>query len=177
MLARAGCGGRIFDASRPWRKVKDLEMPITCTLFANSAADWNMQLAATRVGKEKRCSGGSGLLKYNPASAVRAEAPPCGGSQNSPRWLRHENICATSIKTRRLRIAKTAEPQKPAQKTPDKTNNSLYPPRHYAASGLLNLQTTLVRTMIRTTPGVKLLSHEDRASRSQKQMNFAFSAR
>jgi len=29
--------------------------------------------------------------------------------------------------------------------------------------------------MIRTTPGVKLLSHEDRASRSQKQMNFAFS--
>jgi hypothetical protein len=29
-------------------------------------------------------------------------------------------------------------------------------PRHYAASGLLNLQTTLIRTMIRTTPGVKL---------------------
>ena len=50
MLARAGCGGRAFSASRPGRKVKDLEMPITCTLFANSAADWNMQLAATQVG-------------------------------------------------------------------------------------------------------------------------------
>ena len=27
-------------------------------------------------------------------SAVRAEAPPCGGSQNSPRGLRHENNTA-----------------------------------------------------------------------------------
>ena len=26
-------------------------------------------------------------------SAVRAEAPPCGGSQNSPRGLRHESFC------------------------------------------------------------------------------------
>ncbi|MDE6827451.1 MAG: hypothetical protein K2P46_01870, partial [Alistipes sp.] len=34
---------------------------------------------------------------------------------------------------------------------------SFKPPRHYAASGLLNLQTTLMRTMIRTTPGMKLL--------------------
>ncbi len=89
-------------------------------------------------------------------SAVRAEAPPCGGSQNSPRWLRYENICATSIKTRRLRIAKTAEPQKPAQKPSDKTNNSLNPPRHYTASGLLNLRTTLTRAVTPVTPGVKL---------------------
>jgi hypothetical protein len=38
------------------------------------------------------------------------------------------------------------------------TNNDflLTLPRHYAASGLLNLLTTLMRTMIRTTPGVKL---------------------
>ena len=34
----------------PGHKAKDLEMPITCTLFENSAADWNMQLAATQVG-------------------------------------------------------------------------------------------------------------------------------
>ena len=40
----------------PGRKAKDLEMPITCTLFANSAADWNMQLAATRKGGRKRCA-------------------------------------------------------------------------------------------------------------------------
>jgi hypothetical protein len=65
--------------------------------------------------------------------------------------------------------------QKPAVKQTQTNNDFLYAPRHYAASGLLNLQTTLMRTMIRTTPGVKLLSHEDRASRSQKQMNFAFS--
>ena len=52
------------------------------------------KLVATRKGGRKRCSGGCGLLKYNPASAVRAEAPPCGGSQNSPRWLRHENNTA-----------------------------------------------------------------------------------
>ena len=101
-------------------------------------------------------------------SAVRAEAPPCGGSQNSPRWLRHEDISNTSVKTGRL-LTKNAEQQK--------NNFPLILLRHYAASGLLNLQTTLMRTMIRTTPGVKLLSHEDRASRSQKQMNFAFSAR
>uniref|UniRef100_UPI00272A669E hypothetical protein n=1 Tax=uncultured Alistipes sp. TaxID=538949 RepID=UPI00272A669E len=39
------------------RKVKDLEMPITCTLFANSAADWNKQLAATQKGGEKKMLG------------------------------------------------------------------------------------------------------------------------
>ena len=97
-------------------------------------------------------------------SAGRAEAPPCGGSQNSPRGLRHENNSHTAIKTDKTSCQTTAN------------NYSLsILLRHYAASGLLNLQTTLVRTMIRTTPGVKLLSHEDRASRSQKQMNFAFS--
>ncbi len=33
----------------------------TISLFANSAADWNVQLAATRKGGRKRCSGGCGL--------------------------------------------------------------------------------------------------------------------
>ncbi len=40
-------------------------------------------------------------------SAVRAEASPCGGSQNSPRGLRPESFCATAIKTDNcLRITK-----------------------------------------------------------------------
>ncbi len=54
-------GSHLRCEAGPGRKAKDLEMPITCTLFANSAADWNKQLAATRVGKEKRCSGDCGL--------------------------------------------------------------------------------------------------------------------
>ena len=60
----------------PGRKAKDLEMPITCTLFANSAADWNMQLAATRVGKEKRCSGRPRLveLQFGFSRASRSPA-------------------------------------------------------------------------------------------------------
>ena len=45
----------------PGRKVKDLEMPITCTLFANSAADWNNQLAATQKVKRKDVRGGRNL--------------------------------------------------------------------------------------------------------------------
>ena len=44
-------------------------------------------------------------------SAVRAEAPPRGDSQNSLRWLRHEDISNTSVKTGRL-LTKNAEQQK-----------------------------------------------------------------
>ncbi len=128
--------------------------------------------------KEKMFGAAAACRDKHRRSAVRAEAPPCGGSQNSPRWLRHENISCTTIKTEnRLRPAQHCKLQKTIsekndckqrkptncktaknrrKKPPDKTNNSLNPPRHYAASGLLNLQTTLMRTMIRTTPGVKL---------------------
>ena len=131
--------------------------------------------------KEKMFGAVAACRDKHRRSAVRAEAPPRGGSQNSPRGLRHENISCTTIKTEnRLRLAQHCELQnrrtrKPAQKNARQNKQSLNLLRHYAASGLLNLQTTLMRTMIRTTPGVKLLSHEDRASRSQKQMNFAFS--
>jgi len=53
---------------------------------------------------------------------------------------------------------KTAEREKPAQKKrPTKQTIPYTLLRHYTASGLLNLQTTLIRTMIRTTPGMKLL--------------------
>ena len=94
---------------------------------------------------------------------MRAEAPPCGGSQNSPRWLRHENISCTTIKTEnRLRLAQFYELQKPQnyrnrRKTRPKNNYSLsILSRHYAASGLLNLQTTLTKAVTPVTPGVKL---------------------
>jgi hypothetical protein len=54
-------------------------------------------------------------------------------------------------------ILRIAKPPKTGAKQPQTNNDFLYPPRHYTASGLLNLQTTLIRTMIRTTQGVKLL--------------------
>ena len=134
-------------------------------------------------------------------SAVRAEAPPCGGSQNSPRWLRHENISCTTIKTEnRLRPAQHCKLQKTISEKNDckqrkptncktakkqRSNNRkerilLTLPRHYAASGLLNLQTTLIRTMIRTTPGVKLpgakikqklFTRKSSAERQEKKRN------
>ncbi len=75
MLARAGCGGRAFSASRPRAQGQDLEMPITCTLFANSAADWNMQLAATRVGGRKRCSGRPRLAEIQSGFSRASRSP------------------------------------------------------------------------------------------------------
>ncbi len=120
---------------------------------------------------------------------MRAEAPPCGGSQNSLRWLRPENICATgrprrtksrcrylcrtktvsrqqparlcelqkAIFEKRLQTTQFCElqnRQKPAVKQPHANNYSLsILPRHYAASGLLNLLTTLTRALTLVTPG------------------------
>ena len=116
-----------------------------------------MQLAATRKGGRKRCSGGSGLLKYNPVSAVRAEAPPCGGTKNSLRGLRHENICATFIKTRRLRITKTQNEKNRRKTTANEQRFSFNPPaplrRQRTAE---STQTTLTRAVAPVTPGVKL---------------------
>ncbi len=77
---------------------------------------------------------------------MRAEAPPCGGSQNSPRGLRPAQLC--ELQNRRT----TETGAKPAPKT----TIPITQPRHYAASGLLNLQTTLVQAVACTTPGVKL---------------------
>ena len=54
-----------------------------------------MQLAATRKGwREKMFGAVAACRDKHRLSAVRAEAPPCGGSQNSPRGLRHENNTA-----------------------------------------------------------------------------------
>jgi len=145
-------------------------------------------------------------------SAVRAEAPPRGGSQTlAPRTSAREQHSADRSKARelkqralflnkanaacgaaspakaevtihragRLRLAqhcklqktisekndckqrkptnyKIAKREKLRKTTANEQRFSLNPPRHYAASGLLNLLTTLMRTMIRTTPGVKL---------------------
>ncbi len=65
---------------------------------------------------------------------------------------------AASLRAGRLRLAQFCElqnRQKPAQNNRKQTTIP-NPPRHYVASGLLNLLTTLIRTMIRTTQGVKL---------------------
>ncbi len=119
---------------------------------------------------------------------MRAEAPPCGGSQNSPRWLRHENNTApTEAELANLQrtlflnkanaacggelgdsrsgepprreaaaraILRIAKPPKTGAKQPQ-TNNDflLILPRLYAASGLLNLRTTLTRAVTLVTPG------------------------
>ncbi|WP_304953603.1 hypothetical protein, partial [uncultured Alistipes sp.] len=71
--------------------------------------------------------------------------PPRGGSQNSLRWLRHENNSHTAIKTDKTSCQTTANKQR-----------FLTLLRHYAASGLLNLRTTLTKAVTPVTPGVKL---------------------
>ena len=129
-------------------------------IATNSAADWYGQLTATQVGNRNCCPVAGKARIANPALAGRAEAPPRRGSQNSPRGLRHENICATGRPRRTksrcrylcrtktvswLRLAQLCELRNRrtrktgAKKPPDTTNNSLNPLRHYAASGLLNL--------------------------------------
>jgi hypothetical protein len=95
------------------------------------------------------------LESQTPASAVRAEAALASARE----LLRRQSTA--SVK-KPVPMSLLNQNRKPAaarvilriarkQQFPYKTL-----PRHDAASGLLNLQTTLVRTMIRTTPGVKL---------------------
>ncbi len=85
----------------------------TISLFANSAADWNKQLAATRKGWREKMFGATAACRdKHRRSAVRAEAPPCGGSQNSPRGLRHENNSHTAIKTDKTSCQTTANEQR-----------------------------------------------------------------
>ncbi len=112
---------------------------------------------------------------------MRAEAPPCGGSQNlqipvlngarpadfgtrifAPPVDRvgqkagAGNLCRTKTVSW-LRPAQHCElqnRQKPAVKQPHANNYSLsILPRYYAASGLLNLLTTLTRALTLVTPG------------------------
>ncbi len=89
---------------------------------------------------------------------MRAEAPPCGGSPNlqipvlngaRPAGFGTRTSPVPLSNRTRLRLAQRCE--LPKQLFPYLTQ-----PRHYAASGLLNLLTTLVRTLVRTTPGRKL---------------------
>ncbi len=124
-----------------------------------------MQLAATQVGNRNCCPAGwQSPESQTPALAVRAEAPPCGGSQKSPRGLRHENICATGrprrTKSRCLYLCRTKTVSRLRLACnaahPKQLFSYINPPRHYAASGLLNLLTTLVQAIACTTPGVKL---------------------
>ncbi len=89
---------------------------------------------------------------------MRAEAPPRGGSQNlqipvlngaRPAGFGTRTSPVPLSNRTRLRLAQRCE--LPKQLFPYLTLL-----RHYTASGLLNLLTTLVRTMVRTTPGRKL---------------------
>ena len=87
---------------------------------------------------------------------MRAEAPPCGGSQHSLRGLRHENNSHTAIKTDNcLRIAKP--PKTSCQTTTRKQLFLINPPaplrRQRTAESTC---TTLVQAVACTTPGVKL---------------------
>ena len=47
----------------------------TISLFANSAADWNKQLAATRKGGRKRCSGRPRLAELNTGFSRASRSP------------------------------------------------------------------------------------------------------
>ncbi len=111
--------------------------------------------------KEKMFGAAAACRDKHRRSAVRAEAPPCGGSQNSPRWLRHESFCAIAIKTDNcLRIAK---PQKTGGKQPQ-TNNDflLILSRHYAASGLLNLPNHADKSRNPCHSGCEVAGSEDK---------------
>ncbi len=91
-------GSRFQREPAPGARLQTLKLPIphcSQTPQQTGICNWRQR----RKGGGKRCSGGCGLLKYNPALAVRAEAPPCGDSQNSLRRLRHENISNTALKT------------------------------------------------------------------------------
>mgnify|MGYP001115646667 CR=1 FL=1 len=128
-------------------------------------------------------------------SAVRAEAPPCGGSQNlqipvlngarpadfgtrtSPALTMKQSLrtkqralslnkadaaCGGGRQPKRRASAPDCGPRDSAncktienrwQTTANEQRFSFKPPRHYAASGLLNLLTTLAQAVACTTPG------------------------
>ncbi len=144
-----------------------------------------MQLAATRGGKEKRCSGRPQLAEINtgfsrasrsPALRRLAELAPqasareqhsadrsracelkqralflnranaaCGGGDR--RKPKRRASAPGGCRSRNSANCETAERQKTAIEQPSANNYFLsILPRHYAASGLLNLQTTLTKS-------------------------------
>ena len=127
-----------------------------------------MQLAATQIEKWElvvQCS----VCEEIRRSAVRAEAPPCGGSQNLQipvlNGARPAGFGTRIFAPPVDRVGQKAGAGISAEPKPQAgsgSRNAAHPKqlflyiillRHYAASGLLNLRTTLMRTMIRTTPG------------------------
>ena len=151
-----------------------------------------MQLAATRGGKEKRCSGRSQLVEIESGFQPCEPKPrPAEARRHSLRGLRHENNtapteaelanlqralflnkanaacgsepgdsrsddppCRETAARATLRIAKTISEKKRLQTTANEQRFSFKPPRHYTASGLLNLLTTLAQAVACTTPGI-----------------------
>ncbi len=166
-----------------------------------------MQLAATREGGKKRCSGRSRLAEINtgfsrasrsPALRRLAKLAPLasarkqhsadrsraceltmyalsertdaacmwGGSDSRsgelPRWeaaaratlrIAESNLRKTTANNAIQRIAKPQNDKNRRQTTANEQRFSFKPPRHYTASGLLNLLTTLAQAVARTTPG------------------------
>ncbi len=77
-LTAAGARSRSFRAIAGMNAAEF----VNSELFSSSAVNWDVQLAATLLGKRNRCrSAGKGPNRKPPALAVRAEAPPRGGSQ------------------------------------------------------------------------------------------------
>ncbi len=146
------------------------------SLFANSAADWNMQLAATWVGKEKRCLGRPRLAEINtgfsrasrsPALRRLAKLAPLASAREH---LRHRSTASdkkpvpVSLPNQNRKLAaacatlRIAKPQKNSDQTTANEQRFLINPpaplrRQRTAE---STQTTLVQAVACTTPGVKL---------------------
>ncbi len=98
---------------------------------------------------------------------MRAEAPPCGGSQHSLRGLRHENNSHTAIKTDNcLRIAKP--PKTSCQTTTRKQLFLINPPaplrRQRTAE---STQTTLTKSRDPCHSGCEIAGSKDKIKNNQ----------
>ncbi len=110
-------------------------LPIIYTLFANSAADWNMQLAATRKGGGKRCSGRPRLVEINtgfcrasrsPATRRLADTRPVGfGTRTTPIPLSKPGSPAARTT---LRVAKMQNDKNRRETTANEQRFSFKPP-------------------------------------------------
>jgi hypothetical protein len=85
----------------------------------------------------------------------RSGEPPC--RETAARAILR--IAKNNLRKKRLQTTQAYELQNRKKNSDQTTANKqrfLTLPRHYAASGLLNLQTALVQAVACTTPGVKL---------------------
>ncbi len=87
----------------------------TISLFANSAADWNKQLAATRKGGRKRCSGRPRLAELNTGFSRASRSPALRRlAKLAPRASAREHL-RHLYQNQATANYKTAEREKPAR--------------------------------------------------------------